>query len=138
VSREKCAKLPTRREATRNVTQARTRDARRAKDKSDEAGGQSMNLRPLEDRVIVKPAKAEEVTKSGIVLPDTAQEKPQRGTVMAVGPGKIKDDGTRAPMDVKVDDVVIYSKYGGTDVKIEGEDYKILRVDPDIYAVVEG
>ncbi len=96
-----------------------------------------MNLRPLEDRVIVKPAKAEEVTKSGIVLPDTAQEKPQRGTVLAVGPGKTKDDGTRVPVDVKVDDVVIYSKYGGTDVKIEGEDYKILRAD-DIYAVVEG
>ena len=96
-----------------------------------------MNLRPLEDRVIVKPAKAEEVTKSGIVLPDTAQEKPQRGTVLAVGPGKTKDDGTRVAVDVKIDDVVIYSKYGGTDVKIEGEDYKILRVD-DIYAVVEG
>lgn len=96
-----------------------------------------MNLRPLEDRVIVKPAKAEEVTKSGIVLPDTAQEKPQRGTVVAVGPGKVKDDGTRAPMDIKIDDVVIYSKYGGTDVKIDGEDYKILRAD-DIYAVVEG
>jgi chaperonin GroES len=96
-----------------------------------------MNLRPLEDRVIVKPAKAEEVTKSGIVLPDTAQEKPQRGTVLAVGPGKMKDDGTRAAVDVKVDDTVIYSKYGGTDVKIDGEEYKILRAD-DIYAVVEG
>lgn len=96
-----------------------------------------MNLRPLEDRVIVKPAKAEEVTKSGIVLPDTAQEKPQRGTVLAVGPGKMKDDGTRAAVDVKIDDTVIYSKYGGTDVKIEGEEYKILRAD-DIYAVVEG
>ena len=96
-----------------------------------------MNLRPLEDRVIVKPAKAEEVTKSGIVLPDTAQEKPQRGTVVAVGPGKMKDDGERAAVDVKVDDVVIYSKYGGTDIKLEGEEYKILRAD-DIYAVVEG
>lgn len=96
-----------------------------------------MNLRPLEDRVIVKPAKAEEVTKSGIVLPDTAQEKPQRGTVLAVGPGKMKDDGTRTAVDVKIDDTVIYSKYGGTDVKIEGEEYKILRAD-DIYAVVEG
>jgi chaperonin GroES len=96
-----------------------------------------MNLRPLEDRVIVKPAKAEEVTKSGIVLPDTAQEKPQRGTVVAVGPGKMKDDGERAAVDVKIDDVVIYSKYGGTDIKLEGEEYKILRAD-DIYAVVEG
>ena len=96
-----------------------------------------MNLRPLEDRVIVRPAKAEEVTKSGIVLPDTAQEKPQRGTVVAVGPGKMKDDGERAAVDVKIDDVVIYSKYGGTDIKLEGEEYKILRAD-DIYAVVEG
>jgi len=95
-----------------------------------------MNLRPLEDRVIVKPAKAEEVTKSGIVLPDTAQEKPQRGSVVAAGPGKMKDDGSRAAIDVKVGDTVIYSKYGGTDVKLEGEEYKILRAD-DIYAVVE-
>ena len=95
-----------------------------------------MNLRPLEDRVIVKPAKAEEVTKSGIVLPDTAQEKPQRGSVVAAGPGKMKDDGTRSAIDLKVGDTVIYSKYGGTDVKIEGEEYKILRAD-DIYAVVE-
>jgi chaperonin GroES len=96
-----------------------------------------MNLRPLDDRVIVKPAKAEEVTKSGIVLPDTAQEKPQRGTVVAVGPGKMKDDGERAAVDVKVDDVVIYGKYGGTDIKLEGEEFKILKAD-DIYAVVEG
>jgi chaperonin GroES len=96
-----------------------------------------MNLRPLADRVIVQPAKAEEMTKSGLVIPDSAQEKPQRGTIVAVGPGKMKDDGTRATVDVKVGDTVIYSKYGGTDVKIEGEEYKILRAD-DIYAVVEG
>jgi chaperonin GroES len=95
-----------------------------------------MNLRPLEDRVIVQPAKAEEMTKSGLVIPDSAQEKPQRGTIIAVGPGKMKDDGTRAAVDVGVGDTVIYSKYGGTDVKIEGEEYKILRAD-DIYAVVE-
>jgi len=95
-----------------------------------------MNLRPLEDRVIVQPAKAEEMTKSGLVIPDSAQEKPQRGTIIAVGPGKMKDDGTRTEVDVKVGDTVIYSKYGGTDVKIEGEEYKILRAD-DIYAVVE-
>ena len=95
-----------------------------------------MNLRPLEDRVIVQPAKAEETTKSGLVIPDSAQEKPQRGTIVAVGPGKMKDDGSRTEVDVKVGDTVIYSKYGGTDVKIEGEEYKILRAD-DIYAVVE-
>jgi len=95
-----------------------------------------MNLRPLEDRVIVQPAKAEEMTKSGLVIPDSAQEKPQRGTIVAVGPGKMKEDGSRTEVDVKVGDTVIYSKYGGTDVKIEGEEYKILRAD-DIYAVVE-
>jgi chaperonin GroES len=101
------------------------------------AVAEKLKLKPLGARVVIKALEREEVTKSGIVLPDTAQEKPQRGTVLAVGPGKTKDDGTRVAVDVKVDDVVIYSKYGGTDVKIEGEDYKILRAD-DIYAVVEG
>lgn len=95
-----------------------------------------MNLRPLEDRVIVTQAKAEEKTKSGLIIPDTAQEKPQRGSVVAVGPGKVKDDGTRTPVDLKVGDTVIYGKYGGTDVKIDEIEYKILRAD-DIYAVVE-
>jgi chaperonin GroES len=95
-----------------------------------------MNLRPLEDRVILAPAKAEEQTKSGLFIPDTAQEKPQRGTVVAVGPGKMKDDGTRTPVDLKVGDIVIYGKYGGTDVKIEEDEFKILRAD-EIYAVVE-
>ncbi len=96
-----------------------------------------MKLKPLGDRVIVKPSEAEEQTKSGLFIPDTAQEKPQKGTVIAAGEGKVKDDGTRAPMDVKVGDVVIYSKYGGTEVKIEGEEHLILRSE-DIYAVVEG
>ncbi|MDP2182755.1 MAG: co-chaperone GroES [Actinomycetota bacterium] len=96
-----------------------------------------MKLKPLGDRVIVKPAEADEQTKSGLYIPDTAKEKPQRGTVIAAGEGKVKDDGTRAPMDVKKGDVVIYSKYGGTEVKIKDEDHLILRAD-DIYAVVEG
>ncbi len=96
-----------------------------------------MNLRPLGDRVIVKPAKAEEETKSGLIIPDTAKEKPQKGTVIAVGEGKWDEDGEkRLPLDVKVGDTVIYSKYGGTEVKIEGEEHLLLRAD-DIYAVVQ-
>jgi chaperonin GroES len=96
-----------------------------------------MNLKPLGDRVIVKPAEAEEQTKSGLVIPDSAQEKPQRGEVIAVGEGRWDEDGERRiPVDVKVGDTVIYGKYGGTDVKIEGVEYKILE-SRDIYAVVE-
>lgn len=94
-----------------------------------------MNLKPLGDRVIIKPAAAEEQTKSGLFIPDSAQEKPQKGTVVAVGEGKLNDDGTRLPVDVKADDVVIYGKYSGQDVKVEGEDYKILRAD-EIFAIV--
>lgn len=94
-----------------------------------------MKLRPLEDRVVVKPIEAEERTKSGIVLPDTAKEKPQQGEVVAVGPGRF-EDGQRVPMEVKVGDTVIYSKYGGTEVKIEGEEYIILS-SRDILAVIE-
>ncbi len=97
-----------------------------------------MNLKPLGDRVIVKQAEAETQTKSGLILADTAKEKPQKGAVIAVGEGKWDEDGEkRIALDVKVGDTVIYSKYGGTEVKVEGEDYLILRAD-DIYAVVEG
>jgi chaperonin GroES len=95
-----------------------------------------MNLKPLGDRIIVKTAEAETQTKSGLILADTAKEKPQRGSVIAVGEGKLNDKGERIPVDVKVGDTVIYSKYGGTEVKIEGDEYLILRAD-DIYAVVE-
>jgi chaperonin GroES len=94
-----------------------------------------MNLKPLGDRVVVKASEAEEQTKSGLFIPDTAKEKPQKGSVIAVGEGKYREDGTRVPVDVKVGDVVIYGKYGGTEVKVDGEDYLILRAD-DIYAVV--
>lgn len=94
-----------------------------------------MSLKPLNDRVIVKAAEAEEKTASGLILADTAKEKPQRGTVIAVGEGKLSDKGERIPVDVKVGDTVIYSKYGGTEVKLDGEEYLILRAD-DIYAVV--
>ena len=96
-----------------------------------------MNLKPLGDRVIVKQAEAETQTKSGLILADTAKEKPQKGSVIAVGDGKLNDKGERIPMDVKAGDTVIYSKYGGTEVKVDGEEYLILRAD-DIYAVVEG
>lgn len=95
-----------------------------------------MQLRPLGDRVLVKPDKAEQKTASGLYISSGAQEKPQRGTVVAVGAGKIDDDGERLPMDVKVGDVVIYGKYGGNEVKVDGEDYLLMR-DSDIYAVVE-
>ncbi len=94
-----------------------------------------MKLKPLGNRVVVKPSEKEERTKSGIVLPDTAKEKPQEGKVIAVGPGEYKE-GKRVPMGVKVGDKVIYSKYGGTEVKIEGEEYLILRED-DILAIVK-
>lgn len=92
-------------------------------------------LKPLADRVVVKAIQQEEKTKGGIVLPDTAKEKPQEGEVIAVGPGKLLDNGQRAPMEVKVGDRVIYAKYGGTEVKVEGEEYLILR-ESDILAIM--
>jgi chaperonin GroES len=90
-------------------------------------------LQPLADRVLVKPIEKEEKTKSGIYLPDTAKEKPQEGEVLAVGPGKMSDDGKRVPPDLKVGDRVIYAKYGGTEIKVEDEDLIILR-ESDILA----
>ena len=94
-----------------------------------------MNLKPLGDRIVVKPEdEAESTTASGLVIPDTAKEKPQLGKVLAVGPGEIKD-GERIPLDVSVGDVVFYSKYGGTEVKVEGTDYLILSAR-DVLAVL--
>ncbi|MDK2821011.1 MAG: chaperonin GroES [Clostridia bacterium] len=93
-------------------------------------------LKPLADRVIIKVLSSEEKTKGGIVLPDTAKEKPQEGEVIAVGPGKTLDNGTRVKPEVKVGDVVIFAKYSGTEVKFEGEEYLIIR-DSDILAVKE-
>ena len=90
-------------------------------------------LQPLGDRVVVKPLPREEITKGGIVLPDTVKEKPQEGKVIAVGPGKMTDDGKRIPLDVKAGDTVIYAKYGGTDYKEDGEELIILR-ESDILA----
>jgi len=95
------------------------------------------SLKPLEDRIVVKPSDEEETTASGIVIPDTAKERPQEGKVVAVGPGRFDDDGkNRVPMDVKEGDTVIYSKYGGTEVKVEGDEYLILSAR-DVLAVVE-
>jgi chaperonin GroES len=99
------------------------------------AKGKEFNLEPLDDRVVVKPGEEEQMTVSGIVIPDTAKEKPQEGEVVAVGPGRF-EDGTRVPMDVKVGDRILYSKYGGTEVKIEGEEYLVLSAR-DILAIVK-
>jgi len=94
-----------------------------------------MNLKPLSDRVVVKVLEAEEKTASGIVIPDKAKEKPQEGKIMAVGAGKVLDNGTKTEMEVKVGDKVIFSRYAGTEVKVDGEEYLILRQD-DILAIV--
>jgi len=93
----------------------------------------AVNLQPLADRVLVKPIEKEEMTKSGIYIPDTAKEKPQEGEVIAVGPGKMSEDGKRIVMDIKVGDTVIYAKYGGMEIKIDGEELMILR-ESDIMA----
>jgi len=93
----------------------------------------AVKLQPMADRVIVRPIEREEVTKGGIVLPDTVKEKPQEGKVLAVGPGRLSEDGKRIAMDVKVGDIVIYAKYGGTEYKIEDEELVILR-ESDILA----
>ncbi len=94
-------------------------------------------LRPLGDRCVIKPSAREEMTKSGIVLPDTAKEKPQEGTIVAAGPGKILDDGKRETMDVKAGDKVLYAKYAGTEFKIDGDELLIVS-QKDILAIVEG
>jgi chaperonin GroES len=94
-----------------------------------------INLKPLADRVIVKPAEALEVSKGGIILPDTAKEKPIEGTIVAVGPGKVGDDGKAVKLEVKVGDKVLYGKYSGTEVQVEGVDYLIMR-ESDIFAII--
>lgn len=94
-----------------------------------------IKIRPLDDRVVVEPMAAEEVTAGGIVLPDNAKEKPQRGTVIAVGPGKLLDNGQRGTLSVAVGDEVIFGKYGGTEIEVDGEEVKILR-ESDILAKV--
>ena len=93
-------------------------------------------IKPLEDRIVVQASEAETTTASGLVIPDTAKEKPQEGTVLAVGPGRF-EDGARVPLDVKIGDKVLYSKYGGTEVKYNGEEYLVLSAR-DVLAVIEG
>jgi chaperonin GroES len=95
----------------------------------------SVSIKPLEDRIVVKSVEAEQTTASGLVIPDTAKEKPQEGEVLAIGPGRIDDNGNRVPLDVTVGDRVIYSKYGGTEIKHGGEEYLILSAR-DVLAVV--
>ncbi len=97
----------------------------------------AVKLHPLADRLVVKPVQKEEMTKGGIYLPDTAKEKPQEGEVVAVGPGKMTDDGKRVPMEVKVGDRVIYSKYGGSEIKIDDVEMMILR-ESDVLAIKKG
>ena len=95
-----------------------------------------MKIRPLNDRVLVKRLAEEQVTKGGIIIPDSAKEKPAEGEIVAVGHGKLNDKGERVPVELKAGDKVLFSKYGGTEVKIEGEDYLIMRED-DILGVIE-
>ncbi|MCK4276895.1 MAG: co-chaperone GroES [Phycisphaerae bacterium] len=95
-----------------------------------------MAVRPLEDRVLIKQSQAEQTTAGGIVLPDTAKEKPQQGKVVAVGPGKVLDDGTRAKMSVKKGDKILYGKYSGTEIKIDGDDHVILR-ESDVLGIIQ-
>ncbi len=94
-----------------------------------------MNLTPLHDRIIIKPSQPEEVTKGGIIIPDTAKEKPMQGEVIAVGKGRINDDGKVTPLQLKAGDIVLYGKYAGTEVKIEGDEFIIMR-ESDVFAVV--
>jgi len=95
-----------------------------------------MNLKPLGDRVVVKPKEPEEVTKGGIILPDTAKEKPMEGEIVAVGAGRIADDGKKISMELKVGDKVLYGKYSGTEIKINDEEYLIMR-ESDVYAIIK-
>jgi chaperonin GroES len=96
-----------------------------------------MKIRPLQDRIIVKRLEEEEKTKGGIIIPDSAKEKPQEGKVIAVGKGKLTDDGKLIPLDVKVGDRILFGKYSGTEVKIEGEEHLIMR-EEDILGIIEG
>jgi chaperonin GroES len=96
-----------------------------------------MNFKPLRDRVFVKYSTEEEKTSGGLYIPDTAKEKPQKGTVIAVGPGRVTDDGKRQPMDVKVGDIILFDKYSGSKIKMDDEEYLIIR-EEDILGIVEG
>jgi len=125
--------------ATSNAA-VQTTDAsptRAPSDATTQAAVPKSTMRPLGDRVVIKPTPREEMTRSGILLPDTAKEKPQEGSIVAAGPGRLTDEGAREPMDVKVGDKVLYAKYAGTEVKLDGEELLIVS-QKDILAVVEG
>jgi len=109
----------------------------RANRRTQESDMSKINLKPIDDRVVLKILDAEQVTAGGIVLPDSAKEKPQRGTVVAIGAGKLGKEGKRQGMSVKNGDIVLFGKYSGSDVKVSGEDYKIVR-ESEILAKVEG
>ncbi|MGO1319956.1 MAG: co-chaperone GroES [Galactobacter sp.] len=96
----------------------------------------SVSIKPLEDRIVIQQLEAEQTTASGLVIPDTAKEKPQEGKVLAVGPGRVDDNGNRVPLDVAEGDVVLYSKYGGTEVKVGGEEFLVLSAR-DVLAKIE-
>jgi len=100
-----------------------------------EGGDKEMNVKPLGDRVIVKPLEEKEIKKSGIIIPDTAKEKPQEGEIIAVGPGKVAEDGSKIPMEVNVGDKVLFGKYSGTEIKIDSQEYLIMHQD-DIFGIV--
>jgi chaperonin GroES len=116
------------------LTRARPANRKNITDTKEEA---AVNIRPLHDRVVVKRLEAQEQIRGGIIIPDTAKEKPQEAEVFAVGPGKVNDDGKRSPMDVKKGDRILIGKYSGSEIKIDNEEYVILRED-EILAVVEG
>ena len=120
--------------ATAIKTQLHVRSLRQSR--KGEVKTVSVTLKPLEDRIVVQALEAEQTTASGLVIPDTAKEKPQEGKVVAVGPGRFDDKGARIALDVKVGDVVIFSKYGGTEVKYAGQEYLILSAR-DVLAIVE-
>jgi chaperonin GroES len=110
---------------------------RRKKRKENRKERQNMKIRPLQDRVIVKRLEEEEKTKGGIIIPDTAKEKPQEGKVIAVGKGKVTEDGKVIPLDVKVGDKILFGKYSGSEIKIGGEEHLIMR-EEDILGIIEG
>jgi chaperonin GroES len=121
---------------TRTKSVRRSERDRQRRNRTLATATTATNLRPLGDRVVVKPTAREEMTKTGIVLPDTAKEKPQEGTILAVGPGRTLDDGKREPLDVKAGQKVLYARYAGTEFKIDGDEYLIVS-QKDILAVVE-
>src|SRR3954454_10711809 len=114
---------------------SKTGNCQRFRNRPVEVTAVSVNIKPLEDKIVVQASEAEQTTASGLVIPDTAKEKPQEGKVVAIGPGRVDDNGNRVPVDVAEGDVVIYSKYGGTEVKVGGEEYLVLSAR-DVLAIV--